>query len=88
MPKARPFDRAKRIRDESASARKGEIDTASPIAIDALVAESPSEQTVTLPVGALAAWRRHIRQDVLEEVMNEQISRSVIGPGEMGASER
>lgn len=63
---------ARTIRDVeagvSATARQGEIDIVSPIRLDALVAESPSDQDTTVPVGALVAWRRHIREELLEEL--------------------
>lgn len=72
MPKKSPKDRTNTLRDVAdgvtAALHKSEIDIVSPTQLEQLVAESPTEQTVTLPVGALKVWRRRIRDELLEEL--------------------
>lgn len=69
MPKK---DRSNTIREASsgvtAHVRKSEIAIISPREIDALCAESPPDQDVTVPVAALKAWRQHIRNEQLEQL--------------------
>lgn len=72
---AKKKDRTNTVRDVgdgvTASVRTSEIAMVSPRELEQLVAESPSDLDVTLPVAALTAWRKQVQGAAREELLEE-----------------
>lgn len=76
MPKKK--DRTNTVRDVgdgvTAHLRGSEIAIVSTRELELLIAESPSDQDVTLPVASLAAWKKQI-QGAAREALLEELDR-------------